>query len=76
MRCTRCGTEAPPTDTDEPVDWAAWGPNDEGIRCPERISGAHQQATEVRLAPPRLGQRTEGKVRERLRLVATGKASR
>jgi putative transposase len=47
MRCTRCGTEAPPTDTDAPVEWAARGPDDEEVRCLECIIGA-QQSTEPR----------------------------
>ena len=59
MRCTRCGTEAPPTDTDEPVEWAAREPDDEKVCCPECIIGA-QQSTEPRPAPA--GTADEGQV--------------
>jgi len=72
MRCTHCGTETSPENADEPVGGAALGPDDEEVRCPECVTGAHRQATGVGFAPAQPGQWMDDKVREiRLRRGAT-----
>src|SRR3978361_1535704 len=72
MRCTHCGTETSPENADEPVGGAALGPDDEEVRCPECVTGAHRQATGGGFAPAQPGQWMDDKVREiRLRRGAT-----
>ena len=39
MRCIRCGTEASPQDTDDPVGRTAREPDAYGVRCAECIIG-------------------------------------
>ena len=68
MCCTRCGTESPPTDTDEPVDWAARNQITKKSAAP---SASSARSSPPSPAPPRLGPWTKTKVREnRLRRVA------